>query len=117
MGKRAYARRLYKDFDFVYDLERNDPEDIKAPGLIVNLHAGVKSLLKRNINALEFFEAKIEILKNSVIIGDEISGGVVPLDEFERLWRDQTGKLYQFLAAEADIVDRIFAGLPIRLKG
>ena len=32
-------------------------------------------------------------------------------------WADETGKIYQFLANEAEIVDRVFAGLAIRLKG
>ena len=49
--------------------------------------------------------------------GDEICGGVVPSDSFGRKWRDETGKLYQYLANESDIVDRVFAGLALRLKG
>ena len=116
MGKRDYAENLYKNFDFIYDLENTDPENIKNSGLVLNLHCGVKNLLLKNIDVIDFFASKIEILKNSVLIGDEISGGVVPIDKFERLWRDETGKLYKFLASEADIVDRIFAGLPLRLK-
>lgn len=119
MGKRAYAENLYKNFDSVYDLEKISPENIISPGknLILNLQAGVRNLLSRNINALEFFEAKLELLRNSILIGDEISGGVIPVSKFERQWRDETGKLYKFLAGEAVIVDRIFAGLPLRLKG
>ena len=117
MGKRNYAEKLYKNFNFVYDLTTTEPENIKNSSLIINLHCGVKNLLKKNINVLDFFTSKIEILKNSVLIGDEISSGVVPVDKFERLWRDETGKLYRFLAQEADIVDRVFAGLPLRLKG
>ena len=116
MGKRDYAENLYENFDFIYDLENTEPENIKNSGLILNIQDGVKNLLLKNIDVIDFFSSKIAILKKSVLIGDEISGGVVPIDEFERLWRDQTGKLYRFLASEADIVDRIFAGLPMRLK-
>ena len=116
MGKKDYAMKLYKNFDFIYDLENTAPENIKNSGLIINLQAGVRNLLLKNINPLEFFEAKIEILRSSVLIGDEISGGVIPIDKFERLWRDETGNLYRFLAGEADTVDRIFAGLPLKLK-
>ena len=42
---------------------------------------------------------------------------VVPVDPFERRWRDETGLLYQFLARESAIVDRVWAGLAVRLKG
>ena len=118
MGKRAYAESLYKNFDFIYDLESCEPEIIEEGfNLILNLQAGTKNLLSRNINVLEFFESKLEILRDSILIGDEISSGVIPIEKFERQWRDETGRLYQFLAKEADTVDRIFAGLPLRLKG
>ena len=117
MGKRAYAEAIYKNFDSVLDLENDAPENITRPGLITNLQAGVKNLLLRDIDALKFFESRLEILKDSILVGDEISGGVIPIDKFERHWRDETGRVYKFLASEADIVDRVFAGLPLRLKG
>ena len=117
MGKRVYAEKLYGSFENIYDLDNQKPEAITNPGLIVNLHMGVRKLLERNINVLEFFRNKLEILRDCVIIGDEISGGVIPVDTLERQWRDETGKLYQFLASEAEIVDRVFAGLPLRLRG
>ena len=117
MGKESYARDLYKNFAEFYNLEIDSPEKISSPGLITNLHMGVKFLLGKNLNPLEFFMSKLEILRESVIIGDEISSGVIPIDEFSRKWRDETGRLYQFLASQADIVDRIFAGLSLRLKG
>lgn len=117
MGKKDYAKKLYGDFKIIYNLESDDPKKIVSTGLITNLHLGVKSLLQKNICALEFFTPRMEILRDCVIIGDEISSGVIPLDKFSRKWRDETGRLYQFLASEADTVDRIFAGLALRLKG
>ena len=49
MGKRAYAESLYKNFDFVYDMESCDPESINEKGLnlILNLQAGTKNLLSK----------------------------------------------------------------------
>lgn len=119
MGKRAYAEKLYKEFDFVYDLAEDPPQNINRSGLILvlNLQAGVKNLLLQNIRPVEFFETKLEFLEKAILIGDEISSGVIPTEKFERQWRDQTGRLYNFLAKKADIVERIFAGLPLRLKG
>ena len=117
MGKRAYALKLYGHFDSEYDLESISPEDITSSGLITNIHAGIKNLMMRSINPREFFMSRIELLRQCVITGDEISGGVIPIDEFSRKWRDETGIIYQELAREADIVDRIFAGLSLRLKG
>ena len=116
MGKKNYALKIYGSFENVTDLSTELPEKIKS-GLIINIHDGVKILLEGNIDPLKFFADRIDTLRHSVIIGDEICGGVVPVEAFARKWRDETGRLYQFLADESEIVDRIFAGLPLRLKG
>ena len=115
MGKKDYALKLYGTFENVADLSHNI-DDIR-PGLITNIHEGAKILLTRGISPTEFFADRINILRECVMTGDEICGGVVPVDSFGRKWRDETGKLYQYLANESDIVDRVFAGLALRLKG
>ena len=119
MGKRKYAQSIYGEFEEseILDLSNKDFDLNKEYKLILNLHYGVKELLRRKEKPSEYFMSRIKYLKDSVIIGDEIGSGVIPIDKFERLWRDETGKIYQFLANEADIVDRVFAGLAIRLKG
>ena len=117
MGKRTYAESLYGPPERVCDLGRCGVEEMNGADLIINLHLCVRHLLERGANAMSFLTANIELFKGHVLIGDEIGAGVVPVDPFERRWRDETGELYQLLAAEADIVDRIWAGLPIRLKG
>ena len=116
MGKRDYAMKLYGGFANIHDLSQDDPCNISA-GLITEIHEGAKILLARGVNPCEFFAGKIDILRHCVIVGDEICGGIVPADEFLRKWRDETGKLYQYLANESEIVDRVFAGLALRLKG
>ena len=117
MGKRTYAVKLYGKFEHVYNLDEDSPESIKKPGLIINIDSGVKNLLSNGVNPSEFFISRLDILTQCVITGCEIGSGVVPIDAFSRQWRDETGKLYQILAEKADTVDRIFAGLPLRLKG
>ena len=85
--------------------------------VVLNLQEGVRSLMGQDIDVRTFFEARMEHLRQSVMIGDEIGGGIVPMEPFERRWWDETGLLYQILAREATIVDRVWAGLPTRLKG
>lgn len=116
MGKRDYALKIYGTFQNVNDLAQNMVYNF-SEGLVTNIHEGAKFLLTRGINPTEFFADRINILRECVIIGDEICGGVVPVDSFKRKWRDETGKLYQYLANESEIVDRVFAGLALRLKG
>ena len=117
MGKLDYAKRLYGADISVCNLSVAEPEAMFDARIIVNLQEGVRFLLKRGDSALFFFRSNLERLKEKILIGDEVGSGVVPADPFERLWRDEAGFLYQLLAAEADVVDRVWAGIPQRLKG
>ncbi|KMM36726.1 bifunctional adenosylcobinamide kinase/adenosylcobinamide-phosphate guanylyltransferase [Guptibacillus hwajinpoensis] len=51
-----------------------------------------------------------------VIIGTDITKGIVPLEREERDWRDLTGWAYQDLTEAADRVDVIWYGLNQQLK-
>jgi adenosylcobinamide kinase / adenosylcobinamide-phosphate guanylyltransferase len=51
-----------------------------------------------------------------VAVSDEVGSGVVPVSEGGRLFRDALGLLNQRLAAAADEVHLIVAGLPLRLR-
>ncbi len=50
------------------------------------------------------------------LLSDEVGNGVVPLDAFERIYREETGRSLTRLAASACRVERIFCGIPQRLK-
>ena len=117
MGKLRYAKKLYGEDAVVCDLAASAPEDMFEARVVVNLQDGVRYMLERKESPRDFFENSAPRLEDKVLIGDEIGGGVVPMDAFERLWRDETGFVYQILAARAARVDRIWAGLPHRLKG
>jgi adenosylcobinamide kinase / adenosylcobinamide-phosphate guanylyltransferase len=51
-----------------------------------------------------------------VWIGTDITQGIVPIEQEDRLWRDVTGWCYQRLAEFCDHVDRIWCGLAERIK-
>ena len=52
-----------------------------------------------------------------VAVSDEVGLGVVPESAAGRIFRDTLGLLNQGLAAAADEVYLVAAGLPLRLKG
>nr|WP_269135851.1 bifunctional adenosylcobinamide kinase/adenosylcobinamide-phosphate guanylyltransferase [Sporosarcina cyprini] len=54
--------------------------------------------------------------KETVVILTDIGRGIVPVDPEQRKLRDQCGRLYQWLMAEADEVTRIWYGLAQTLK-
>ena len=55
-------------------------------------------------------------IPDCIVICDELGCGVVPLDYEDRAWRERTGRLCNDLAARADHVDRVFCGIPMKLK-
>lgn len=54
--------------------------------------------------------------KTMILIMQDIFCGVVPMGAENRRWRQNTGRLAQYLSAEAVQVSRIFCGLEQRLK-
>lgn len=51
-----------------------------------------------------------------VLVTDEIGCGIVPADAFERLYREETGRLCCRIAGEAKAVWRVCCGIGMRIK-
>ena len=67
-------------------------------------------------DALSFFQAHRAEWEDAILICQDIFCGVVPVDGHARAWRQDTGRLCQYLASKATRVSRIFCGLEHRLK-
>ncbi|MBM4295141.1 MAG: bifunctional adenosylcobinamide kinase/adenosylcobinamide-phosphate guanylyltransferase [Deltaproteobacteria bacterium] len=52
-----------------------------------------------------------------ILISNEVGLGIVPENALARAFRDQAGRLHQKLAAAADLVALVVAGLPWIIKG
>ena len=64
----------------------------------------------------EYFFEYAKDIENRIIISDDISCGVVPINKTERAWREANGRLLIKLSKKAEHVTRIFCGLSQRLK-
>jgi adenosylcobinamide kinase/adenosylcobinamide-phosphate guanylyltransferase len=52
-----------------------------------------------------------------ILVSNEVGMGIVPLGEINRQFQDEQGRLNQAIAAIADKVTFVAAGLPLKLKG
>jgi adenosyl cobinamide kinase/adenosyl cobinamide phosphate guanylyltransferase len=51
-----------------------------------------------------------------VVIGSDITKGIVPIDKEDRKWRDMTGWVYQDIVKKSERVDLIWYGINQQLK-
>lgn len=83
--------------------------------ILYNAHEKIRQLMLDGKDAAIEFDA---ILPNfEVVTCDEIGMGIVPIDEFEREWRELTGRIMCRATKDADIVYRMVCGIPTRIKG
>ena len=76
----------------------------------------VLGCVRRGENAKEYFEARLGELDGAVLIGVDLSCGVVPMEAEMRFWRDENGRVNNLLAAHAQRVVRLFCGIAQVLK-
>ena len=57
------------------------------------------------------------LAEKEIVIATEIGGGIVPVTPEERAAREAAGRLSCLLAQRAEVVVRVFCGLPTVLKG
>lgn len=83
---------------------------------IYALEEFVYACLEQGIEPVAHFAAQKALWQDSVLICQDMSSGVVPIDAMQRQWRHSVGGLCQYLAGQAEQVSRIFCGLEQRLK-
>ncbi|MBF0219830.1 MAG: bifunctional adenosylcobinamide kinase/adenosylcobinamide-phosphate guanylyltransferase [Gammaproteobacteria bacterium] len=75
-----------------------------------------EALLQREVAALLHLLALPTTRAEIIIVGNESSFGITPLDPLSRRYADRLGELHQQLAAISERVDLVVAGLVVRLK-
>ena len=71
---------------------------------------------RAGIDPVEYFRAHRGEWEKCILICRDMFCGVVPMGAETRAWRQDTGRLTQYLSREAERVSRIFCGLEQRLK-
>lgn len=116
-GKKSYAQRLYPGISWCDGAVCTEEELLSCQGVY-----GFEKWIARWL--LEHREKEPKELAEKIIAGNpelivvtaEIGYGLVPVDAFDRFYREAAGRICTELAGYADRVDRVMCGIGTRIK-
>ena len=114
--KLEYARELHPDVLWVDGKSCTLDEMCKIPG-IYNFHLFIKKQMLEGKNILNLADMLLEKNPNMILISDEVGYGVVPVDAFDRDYRESVGRVCTQLAAKCSKVTRVVCGIGTVIKG
>ena len=111
----AYQGKLDHAKDH-YDIKTVcDCSDGKEPDLSCDAVCGIAGYVKKCVlegeDPRDFFASHKDVLGDVVLINDDVSCGVVPMDPQQRAFREANGRLNVMLAEMAEEVVHVFCGL------
>lgn len=100
----------------IVDENYNSIEELYMATIINHFHLIVKRLLQEKQEPEWILEEIIAKNPNVCIVSTEIGYGIVPMDSFEREYRERTGRNCCKIATKADEVYRVLCGIEARIK-
>ena len=91
---------------------------IEQRGTVVinHLHHWIKSRIAKGGCPEEEIFAFVENYPDCVIISDEVGNGIIPIEAFEREYRERTGRMLLEIAKKAEEVERVICGRGQKIK-
>ena len=116
-GKLAYALKRFGLTET--DVCFCDEEDMTAPtgkAIVYEIDRWILALIRADMDVEDKIGQFVENNRDAIVICNDISCGVVPVDSILRKWREAVGRALGLLARHSDEVIRLFCGIPARLK-
>ncbi|MGN0343308.1 MAG: bifunctional adenosylcobinamide kinase/adenosylcobinamide-phosphate guanylyltransferase [Roseburia sp.] len=123
-GKLAYVKKVHEGECLTIVEGPEMTELLEASGEISqgwvvwnHFHRYVWQHLRQDPAERETFLLQVlERFPKLCVISDEVGCGIVPVEEIERLYRDETGRLLCILAGRADRMERVICQIGQRIK-
>ena len=115
-GKMEYAQKEYPGIRWVDGAACSEEELLQCEG-VYHFHLYIRKSMEKYEEMRLFADRIIRENPQIVIITDEIGYGLVPIDAFERRYREVTGRICTRLAAFSERVDRVVCGIGLPIKG
>ena len=115
-GKMEYAQKESPGIRWVDGAACSEEELLQCEG-VYHFHLYIRKSMEKYEEMRLFADRIIRENPQIVIITDEIGYGLVPIDAFERRYREETGRICTRLAAFSERVDRVVCGIGLPIKG
>jgi len=116
-GKLAYAMERFGLIE--EQVYRCSEADTTIPGgkrVIYEIDRWILALVQADMDYADALAQFVQENPNAIVICNDISCGVVPIDDTLRRWREETGRVLARLARQSDEVIRLFCGIPTQVK-
>ena len=116
-GKLAYALDRFKATES--DVYRCRSDDVNMPEnrkVIYEIDRWILALVEKDIDTEKAMRQFIAANREKIVICNDISCGVVPIDPVLRKWREAVGRSLAMLSGVSDEVIRLFCAIPTRVK-
>ena len=114
-GKKAFAKTLCPEVCFI-DGAKCSAEDIFSCRGIYHFHEYIRNRLREGVDCQKLGEELIKNNPSMVVVTNELGCGVVPVDAFDREYRERTGRVCTVLAASSEEVYRVICGVGLKIK-
>lgn len=91
-------------------------EELKCAKGIHHFQDYIKRMLLEEREPMIYIQEQVEMNKDAVILCNELGCGLVPMDAFDRRYRELVGRIQCELAKRADSVYRVYCGIGVKIK-
>ena len=115
-GKLEFAKETFgvSEGDVFTCTTENDIDWSKK--VLYNMDQAFLRHVREGKESREVLKEHLDELKDKILIVNDISQGIVPMERENRDWREMTGRAMLYISKEADEVYRVFCGLGSKIK-
>lgn len=114
-GKCAYAKKRYPEKKWVHGAEITEEELYQAEG-VCGFHEFIRKEMMDGKDVSTLAGTLIGKNPHVILVSDEVGYGVVPMDAFDRAYREAVGRVCTELAAYSSCVVRVVCGIGTVIK-
>ena len=114
-GKLDYVLENYPDKS-VFHCSIDNPDVDTTADVINAFHLALLGKMRIEIDTLGYVRDMLPALDGKIVICDDITCGVVPMEYEMRMWRETAGRSMSLLSKSASEVIRVFCGIGSRIK-